>query len=36
MIYKLIATRDIKPGEEICWCYGGAYLRDYESPCDRD
>ena len=33
MIYKLVATRDIKPGEEICWCYGEAYGRDYEANC---
>jgi hypothetical protein len=34
MTYKLVATRNIKPGEEICWCYGAAYLRDYEASCD--
>ena len=35
MIYRLIATRNIKPGEEICWCYGGAYGRDYDANCDE-
>ena len=34
MVYKLIASRDIKPGEEICWCYGEAYGRDYDANCD--
>ena len=33
MIYKLVASRNIKPGEEICWCYGGDYYRNYESNC---
>ena len=34
MIYKLKATRNIKPGEEICWCYGAAYGRNYKANCD--
>jgi hypothetical protein len=34
MTYKLVAIKNIKPGEEICWCYGAAYLRDYEASCD--
>jgi hypothetical protein len=34
MIYKLLALRDIKPGEEITWCYGGFYKRDYKPNCD--
>lgn len=33
MFYKLVASRDIKVGEEICWCYGDYYDRDYESSC---
>jgi hypothetical protein len=33
MIYKLIATRDIKIGEEICWCYGDNYARKYKVNC---
>lgn len=28
--YKLIATKKIKKGEEICWYYGEEYERDYE------
>ena len=27
--YKLIASRTIAPGEEIVWCYGDRYERDY-------
>lgn len=30
MIYKLVATRDIEPGEEILWYYGEDYERGYE------
>ena len=33
MTYKLKATRNIKPGEEIVWCYGEAYDRDYKTSC---
>lgn len=33
MVYKLRATRDIKSGEEICWCYGGSYGRKYIANC---
>lgn len=31
MIYKLRAERTIHPGEEIVWCYGQSYLRDYDT-----
>lgn len=34
MVYKLKATRNIKPGEEICWCYGAAYGRSYPANCE--
>ena len=34
MIYKLKAVRDIKPGEEICWCYGSEYIRNYKVNCE--
>ena len=34
MTYKLVATKNIKPGEEICWCYGGEYQRNYKANCD--
>ena len=30
MIYKLVATRKIKPGEEILWYYGKDYERNYQ------
>lgn len=33
MIYKLISTKNIKSGEEITWCYGGEYDRNYEASC---
>jgi hypothetical protein len=32
--YKLVATRDIKRGEEIMWGYGTFYERDYEVADD--
>lgn len=34
MVYKLIATKNIKAGEEITWCYGEEYNRNYDSECD--
>lgn len=30
IVYKLIAMRDIEPGEEIVWYYGADYPRTYE------
>ncbi len=33
MVYKLVASRDIKPGEEITWCYGDYYNRSYKANC---
>jgi len=36
MIYKLIATKPIKAGQEVVWCYGGAYDRNYKTSCDCD
>jgi hypothetical protein len=33
MVYKLVATKDISPGEEIVWCYGENYVRKYEANC---
>jgi hypothetical protein len=33
MIYKLVASRNIKVGEEICWCYGDMYSRNYNANC---
>ena len=34
--YKLKATRNIKPGEEIVWCYGNTYDRDYKTSCEHN
>lgn len=34
MIYKLVTKRNIKKGEEIVWCYGNSYERNYEANCD--
>ena len=33
VLYKLISSRDIKKGEEITWCYGSLYDRNYETSC---
>ena len=33
IIYKLRAERDIKAGEEITWCYGDNYDREYVPNC---
>jgi hypothetical protein len=33
-IYKLIASKNIAVGEEICWCYGESYPRDYPTSCN--
>lgn len=33
ILYKLVATKDIKKGEEITWCYGSLYLRQYKTSC---
>ena len=29
LVYKLVATKTIKPGSEILWYYGPDYLRNY-------
>jgi len=34
MVYKLVAVRHIKPGDEILWYYGPDYNRDYEVSTD--
>lgn len=34
MVYTLLATRTIQPGEEILWCYGDDdWPRDWASSC---
>lgn len=35
MVYKIYATRNIQPGEEITWCYGDYYHRGYKSSCAK-
>ena len=35
VLYKLIASKDIEKGEEITWCYGSLYSRNYETTCDE-
>lgn len=35
MTYKIVASKNINPGEEIMWCYGDAYARDYKTSCDH-
>jgi hypothetical protein len=34
MIYRLRALKNIKKGEEICWCYSDSYDRYYKANCD--
>lgn len=29
--YKVRAERAIQPGEELVWCYGDDYIRDYDT-----
>lgn len=36
LVYGLIATKNIQKGEEIVWCYGGAYNRNYKANCPID
>lgn len=33
VVYRLKSIRDIKAGDEICWCYGQVYGREYEVNC---
>ena len=33
VLYRLIASKDIKKGDEITWCYGSLYYRKYETSC---
>ena len=32
-VVGMYASRDIPKDEEIVWCYGQAYPRDYDTPC---
>ena len=31
--FNIISTQIIKPGEELFWCYGNQYVRNYKSNC---
>lgn len=33
LVSYLTASRDIAAGEEITWCYGRGYHRDYDTSC---
>lgn len=33
IVYKLVAETNIHPGEEIVWCYGDDYDRNYQVSC---
>ena len=33
VLYKLVASKDIKKGDEITWCYGSSYDRNYNTSC---
>ena len=33
VIYKLKAKKNIYPGQEITWCYGDGYKRNYKTSC---
>ena len=32
-LFKLVATKDINKDDEILWCYGENYDREYETSC---
>ena len=32
---KVVSNRVINPGEELYWCYGDEYKRNYDSGCPR-
>jgi len=33
--YGIVAVKNIKKGEEVMWCYGGEYGRNYPTSCNR-
>lgn len=33
--YGIVALKNIKKGEEVMWCYGNEYRRDYPTSCNR-
>jgi hypothetical protein len=38
IVYELVATKDIKKDDEITWCYGGSYKRNYKicKDCEKN
>lgn len=36
VIYKLVADTDINIGDQIKWCYGSNYKRNYETSCKSE
>ena len=32
VVYKLVAVKNINSGEEVVWCYGDSYVRNYSVP----
>jgi hypothetical protein len=33
MIFKLVTSKNVKKGDELTWCYGDYYTRDYPTSC---
>ncbi len=33
MIFKLVTSEDVKKGDELMWCYGKSYIRNYQTVC---
>lgn len=33
---QIVATKNIKKGDVLTWCYGCEYDRSYKTPCDAD
>ena len=33
--YGIVALKNIKKGEEVMWCYGNGYRRNYPTSCNR-
>ncbi|RMZ96859.1 hypothetical protein BpHYR1_038410 [Brachionus plicatilis] len=33
LVYKMVTKAIIEPGEEITWCYGNSYERNYKTNC---
>lgn len=33
MLTHMVTTKAVKAGQELMWCYGADYERDYKTPC---